>query len=120
MQKLLFLFFLLISCSSVAAGSVATDGDDPIQFRPKKEDGNVGGPQDGISCPVLGVYMEDGVLIYGHTDGMIAVSAEDADGETLFDAIGNLDQGVFVALPDSHGYVKITVTYGDTTYIAEI
>ena len=120
MQKLLFLFFLLIYGSSVAAGSVATDEDDLIQFRPKKEDGNVGGPQDGISCPVLGIYMEGGVLIYGHTDGIIAVSAEHAAGETLFDAIGNLGEGVFVALPDSHGYGKLTVTYGDKTYIAEI
>lgn len=108
-----------LGCLSSFASGYQPDLDEIIQLRedpPVKNDG----PQDGISCPVLGRYMEGGVLIYGHTDGMIAVSAEDADGETLFDGIGNLGEGVFVALPDSHGYVKITVVYGDTTYIAEI
>lgn len=120
MKKFICSFIYLLGCLGCFSAVLPPEPDEIIQLREDPPVNHTDHPQAPAVCPVKGIYVDGGVLIYGHVDGMITVWAEDEDGAIISESAGNLGEGVFVALPDSYRYVKITVAYLDRTFIAEI
>ena len=115
----IFILLLLTSLSGFAYTPDSFDNDG-IELKEKDGGNKNGGPQMPVLSPVMGKYVEGGVFIFSHADGMASVTAEDEDGLTIFSTIGNLGEGIFVPLSNVCGSVTLTVVYDTVIYTAEI
>ena len=120
MRKFLLLLSIIISVSAFPVYADGKGENGNIKFDPPKKDDTLLGPRLPVLSPVMGKYVEGGVFIFSHADGMASVTAEDEDGLTIFSTIGNLGEGIFVPLSNVCGSVTLTVVYDTVIYTAEI